>query len=315
MLLLLISAGGFVVLKYTSLGYKIKMNGLSLGAASYAGVNEKLTTILSMGFGGILAGFAGFFYYVFNRHSYDTLKTIEPINIGFDTIAISLLGNNSPVGIVFTSFFYAVLQNSSSTIAQLYSGSGISYAGINILVGFIIYAAALSNIFSQFRPIYLLSKLIGINKQKAYRNYVNNVYKPRKKQIKEETAVALKHAKALYKRNSFEYERIKSEIKKIEKEALIKIKVQTNKNFGLNINKINPKGYTLDQVNNNIQILKDRILRLQDKLCIYGYKQAAINKAERDYQIKLIKYSYNANDLSKAEDQKFIDEINSNFNP
>lgn len=316
-LLVIISASVFVVLKYTSLGYKVKMNGINVNASSYAGVNQKLTTILTMGFGGLLAGFAAFFYFVFKQGRYSIPSSNEPLVVGFDTIAIALLGNNSPIGIVFSSFFYGILKNSDSFIRTIYSSSpNISRGGLDVLVGVIIYFAALSNVFASFRPIHYFTKLIGTLKQKWYKEYYFKTYLPRKKQIKEETRIALLHAKALYKKNSLEYKRILSEIKQIEREALQKIQIQTHKNFGTNLEKINKLNQTKEQLVQNISILKQRILWLQDQLYALGYQQALSNKLQRDYEIKLVKYSYisEGQKIDKTEVESNIKEIEENFN-
>ena len=113
-------------IKNTTFGYEIKAVGLSPKAAYYAGMNVKKTSLITMTISGALAGLAGVSYFC------GYLAAIQPGVIpamGFDAIAVSLLGGNNPIGCIFSSFFITILskgsvymsarQNIDSEIARL----------------------------------------------------------------------------------------------------------------------------------------------------------------------------------------------------
>lgn len=86
------------LLEKTKLGYELKAVGYSRSAAKYAGIKVGRSMVLSMTISGALAGLAGVTYYL------GYVGSIQPkvlISTGFDAIAVSLLGNNNPFGIVF----------------------------------------------------------------------------------------------------------------------------------------------------------------------------------------------------------------------
>ncbi|MDR2841845.1 MAG: ABC transporter permease [Spirochaetaceae bacterium] len=95
------------VLNKTTLGFKIKTVGLNPFAAKYAGIKQKNVVVLSMMISGSLAGLAGVCYFL---GYYNTILPKTLPDMGFDAIAISLLGNLSPIGSVFASILVTILQ-------------------------------------------------------------------------------------------------------------------------------------------------------------------------------------------------------------
>ena len=94
------------VLNRTTYGYEVKAVGLSPRAAYYAGMNVNRTSLLTMTFSGALAGLAGVSYFC------GYLAAIQPgttPSMGFDAIAVSLLGGNNPIGCVLASFLITVI--------------------------------------------------------------------------------------------------------------------------------------------------------------------------------------------------------------
>ncbi len=156
----------WILLKRTTLGYKIKMNGLNKEAAKYAGVNEKVLTILVIVASSIFAGIAGFLWFVFVRGKIAVGSS--PETIGFDAIAVSLLGHNSPIGSIFTSIFYAFLTTSPSGGGLQLLSSKLDEGTVQIISGIIIYLAAISVVFAKFRPINKFIKFIFLIKSKYF---------------------------------------------------------------------------------------------------------------------------------------------------
>ncbi|PZO96464.1 ABC transporter permease [Streptococcus halichoeri] len=95
------------LLNKTTLGFEIRSVGLNPHASEYAGMSAKRTIILSMVISGALAGLGGVV------EGLGTFQNVfvqgASLAVGFDGMAVSLLAANSPVGIAFSAFLFAVL--------------------------------------------------------------------------------------------------------------------------------------------------------------------------------------------------------------
>ncbi|MDJ1647762.1 ABC transporter permease [Mycoplasma phocimorsus] len=152
------------VLKRTTIGYRIKMTGFNKDASIYSGTNEKLLIITLMGFSAMVAGIAGFLWFVFEEKQ--MILSSGPVSIGFDSIAVSLLAHNSPIGSIFTSIFYSFITVGSVSLQSL--NSLLDQSTVQIITGIIIYLSAISVIFSKFRLVSRIVKLWILIKSKAY---------------------------------------------------------------------------------------------------------------------------------------------------
>ncbi len=91
----------------TTIGYEIRTVGQNPRAAKYAGMNVPRTVVLTMALSGGLAGLAA---------SHDILGVIGFMpnsfssGYGFDAIALALLGNSHPFGVVLSSLLFGALQ-------------------------------------------------------------------------------------------------------------------------------------------------------------------------------------------------------------
>ncbi len=90
-------------------GYELRAMGLSPKAAEYAGVNLGQKRILAMAISGALAGLAATHYVLGAGIEEYRLKQSLPANVGFDGIAVALMGQNSPLGITLTALLFGVL--------------------------------------------------------------------------------------------------------------------------------------------------------------------------------------------------------------
>jgi simple sugar transport system permease protein len=90
-------------------GYELRATGLSPKAAEYAGVNLAQKTVLAMAIAGSLAGLAATHYVLGSGIDEYRLKQALPASVGFDGIAVALMGQNSPLGILLTSLLFGVL--------------------------------------------------------------------------------------------------------------------------------------------------------------------------------------------------------------
>ena len=126
------------------LGYEIKAVGASPKAAKYAGMNVGRNMILTMMISGALAGLAGVTYFM------GYFGSIQPKvlpSTGFDAIAVALLGNSNPIGILFSSFLITILGKGSTYMS---SQSGVQAEIASVITGIILLFAACSA-FVKFR--------------------------------------------------------------------------------------------------------------------------------------------------------------------
>lgn len=126
------------ILDRTVIGYELKSVGFNRYAAEYAGVSVNRSIVLSMMIAGGLAGLGGAALYVGNASSIQI--GVMPSQ-GYDGIAVSLLGANSPLGVLGAAIFFGLL----------YSGKGFMNAMTKIppeiadtIIATIIYFAATS---------------------------------------------------------------------------------------------------------------------------------------------------------------------------
>ena len=132
----------FIVLNKTTFGYELKATGFNKNASTYAGMNGKRNIILTMAIAGAMAGLGGAFAILAPSTIPGSSMTYEPINViaanGFNGIAVALLANSNPLGIVFSSIFVSYIQR-GGTLASLF---GYKPEIIDIVIAVIIYFSA-----------------------------------------------------------------------------------------------------------------------------------------------------------------------------
>jgi ABC-type uncharacterized transport system permease subunit len=132
----------WVILNKTTFGYKLKAVGLSPSAAEYAGINTKVKVTQSMMISGALSGLAGATHVMGVSKNIALLAAHE--GYGFDGIAVSLIGSNHPVGVLFSGFFLGALKYSGQKIqSTLEAPSEV----IGIMIGAIIFFIAIPSLF------------------------------------------------------------------------------------------------------------------------------------------------------------------------
>ena len=104
------------VLEKTTLGFEIRTSGANPDAARYAGVNVRLTIVLTMLLSGVLAGLAGASEVTALNYRHELGFAI---GYGFDAIAIALLGKTHPLGVVLASLLFGALRNGATRMQFL----------------------------------------------------------------------------------------------------------------------------------------------------------------------------------------------------
>ncbi|MDI6706044.1 MAG: ABC transporter permease [Bacillota bacterium] len=96
------------ILERTTLGYELKAVGYNRHAAEYAGIRANRNIVLSMMIAGALAGLGGAAFYV--GYASNIQIGVLPSQ-GYDGIAVSLLGTNSPWGVFGAAIFFGLLHS------------------------------------------------------------------------------------------------------------------------------------------------------------------------------------------------------------
>ena len=95
----------------TTWGFNLRTVGANPNAGRYAGMNTTWGIILAMTLSGALAGLAGATEVLGVNHN---LAMAFSSGYGFDSIALALLGNNTPGGVVLASLLFGFLRNGAT---------------------------------------------------------------------------------------------------------------------------------------------------------------------------------------------------------
>jgi len=133
-ILLALAAVAFVywLLFNTTLGFEFRASGHNPDAARYAGMRSGLIIVAVMALAGALAGLAG------ANQVLGVLGRASPNfsgGIGFDAIAVALLGRSHPVGVLFAGLLFGALQAGGR---QMQVSAGVSLDLIAIIQALII---------------------------------------------------------------------------------------------------------------------------------------------------------------------------------
>lgn len=95
------------LLQRSTIGFEFRSVGLNIDAAQYAGMHTKRLMVSAMMISGGFAGMAGASE-VLGTYGYASQNFAG--NIGFDAIAIALLGRSTPMGTAFAAVLFGALQ-------------------------------------------------------------------------------------------------------------------------------------------------------------------------------------------------------------
>ncbi len=103
------------LLRKTRMGFEIKAVGLNAKASRYAGMKVGRSTLIAMIISGAFAGLAGVSYYLGSFGSIQP-RVVPPL--GFDAIAVALLGNINAFGCFFASFIIMIFDSGTSYLSS-----------------------------------------------------------------------------------------------------------------------------------------------------------------------------------------------------
>ena len=120
----------------TTIGMEIRMVGANPNAARYAGIKIAWITVLTMSLSGALAGLAGINQVLGVDHR---MVRAFSSGYGFDSIALALLGNSHPVGVVLASLLFGFLRGGA---ARMQSVAGVPVEIIRVVQALVIIFVA-----------------------------------------------------------------------------------------------------------------------------------------------------------------------------
>src|SRR5699024_886752 len=106
---IVIAIAMYILINKTTLGYQLKACGSNRHAARYAGINDKRNIVLSMAIAGALSGGGAALYWLAGNTEFywSTYQSLPAI--GFNGIPVALLAVCTPIGVIFTGSFMAML--------------------------------------------------------------------------------------------------------------------------------------------------------------------------------------------------------------
>lgn len=110
---ILVALGVWVLLWKTTLGYELRAVGYNPEAAHRAGISPKKIRILAMALAGALAGFVALGEVMGSSGQF---KIGFSADYGFIGIAVALLAQNNPIGVLFAAFLMGALHKGASDL-------------------------------------------------------------------------------------------------------------------------------------------------------------------------------------------------------
>jgi simple sugar transport system permease protein len=135
---LIVAVLAYYLLNKTVRGYEIRAVGFNPHAAEYGGINVPRNVILAMFISGVFAGLAGAIMVTGVQFRVNNLFGFT--GYGLDGIAVALVGNNHPLGVILSAFLFGVLQK-GGPMMQL---QGVPKEVVGIIQGIVILFVAVN---------------------------------------------------------------------------------------------------------------------------------------------------------------------------
>lgn len=131
----------WLIIQRTSIGYELKSVGFNEHASKYSGMNVSKNIVLSMVISGAFAGLAGAME---GLGTYGSMAVMSGFtNLGFDGIAVALLGANTAIGVVLAAILFGVLKVGAVNMPTV---AGVPTELVDIIIALIIFFVASSYI-------------------------------------------------------------------------------------------------------------------------------------------------------------------------
>ena len=124
----------------TTVGFELRVAGHNPESAHYAGISHRKQILRAFLLGGVVAGLAGAVQVMGRPPTYALISGLPQIvDLGFDGIAVAMIGRNHPVGIVFAAIFFGGLIVGGRMMQM---SPGVPMELVRIVEGVIILALA-----------------------------------------------------------------------------------------------------------------------------------------------------------------------------
>ncbi len=142
----------YLLLWRTVIGFDIRAMGYNLRAAAYAGIEKWKIVFFVFTTGGVAAGLAGAVHVMGRPPTFAIFSGMPDIRgFGFEGLAVSMIGRNHPIGIIFAAIFFGGLL-SGGRMMQLVAQ--VSLEMVRVVEGIVVLFLAipeLIRLFSLFR--------------------------------------------------------------------------------------------------------------------------------------------------------------------
>ncbi len=133
-----------IIMQKTVLGYQIRVVGDNPRAARFTGISVEKTMVKAVIISGMLAGLAGAIEIMGVQHR--LIAGFSP-GYGFLGLAVALLANLNPIGVIFSSVLFAALLNGADAMQRWTS---VPIAVVAVIQGLVIIFSAAKFFFSQY---------------------------------------------------------------------------------------------------------------------------------------------------------------------
>ncbi len=145
----------YFILWHTTVGYEVRAAGLNPTAARYGGIRNKRTMFLSFVLGGVAAGLAGATitmglpptYAIYGGAAMPQLT-----NVGFDGMAVAMVGRNHPIGIIIAAIFFGGL-TAGGRVMQFYGSNPVPLEIVRVVMGAIVLAMSIPELIRIFPAV------------------------------------------------------------------------------------------------------------------------------------------------------------------
>ena len=144
-IVLLLTVGMFIYLKYSKQGYEIAVVGESENTAHYVGINVKNVIMRTMAISGAICGLAGFILVSGSSH---TISTSTAGGRGFTAIIVAWLSKFNTFTMILVSFFLVFMQKGSLQIASQFN---LNENASDVITGIILFFILGSEFFINFK--------------------------------------------------------------------------------------------------------------------------------------------------------------------
>ena len=145
LVVLAITVGMYIYLKYSKHGYEISVVGESENTARYIGINVKKVILRTMFLSGAICGIAGLLLVGGTDH---TISTTTADGRGFTAIMVSWLAKFNPIYMILTSLLLVFLEAGADQISMIF---GLNQSFSEIITGIILFFIIGSEFFINYK--------------------------------------------------------------------------------------------------------------------------------------------------------------------